>query len=390
MPAGIIENVDRGIVGYREIYGGTWHGMPEYAVIDGPVPVEECKRVLGYTGQKWPVVVVRPDGTIPGVYIDENGVPRMEIEELHEVDRKGNEQFVSFNAPHALNAGMYAIVSDQDERVLSANASVGSGYRVFQNNRFLDDLADLLDAPGVEIESCGTLHGLAIAFINLRLGEFVVDGDVSPTVNKIMVGNSFNGGSITGCEHDTRIVCMNTMRMAEASGEVNNTLLKRKHTRNAGADVKDHMAGLEVVKEAIEAHHNTLNWMAAMPMNTQDVDSFLAALFPIPEPWDYPDTSRRAKEATARRDVIQTRFDDLDDLQGPIKHTRYAALQAVTNWTNNIGRGVDEKGKEGYDLTKGMPGKAGVDKAEVWYDLTTPGKPRDTLNQHALKLLSVP
>lgn len=393
MPAGIVENVDRGIVGYNEIFGGTWHGRPEYAVIDGPVPLEECKRVLGYTGVKVPVVLVRPDGTIPGAFVDTDGNVRMELEAVSEKDRKGNEHFVCYRAPHALNPDMYALLAEGQDRILSGSTSVGRGYRVFQNVDFLDDLSDLLDCDDVEIESCGTLHGLGLAFVNLKIGEFSVKGDESLTVNKVMLGNSFNGRSITACQHNTRIVCMNTLRCAEAEGVANKSLLKHKHTRNARANVEEHMKRLNAVRNAIAKHKAALDWMAAQPMTGEDVDTFLAALFPSPKPRKNKDgemviPDRAEDNAEARREVIKVRFDSLPDLQGGIRHTRYAALQAVTNWTSRLGRGENKNGKEGYDLTVGMPAKSVTDEAEVWLDTIQAGSKRDELNQRAYELLA--
>ena len=46
MSAGILP-LDAGIV-QRDEYGyGTWHELPQYLVQDGPVTIEQARRVLG-------------------------------------------------------------------------------------------------------------------------------------------------------------------------------------------------------------------------------------------------------------------------------------------------------------------------------------------------------
>jgi len=61
MSAGIVKNVDRGIVGYVDVFGKTWHMFPEYEMMDGKVPFEKAFSTIDYKVAKVPLAFYIPE-----------------------------------------------------------------------------------------------------------------------------------------------------------------------------------------------------------------------------------------------------------------------------------------------------------------------------------------
>ena len=245
MSAGIIPGVDAGCIGYKEHFGGTWHGFPEYEVIDGPVSMEQTRKILEHE------VVMNPV-TLTG-------------------DFEGEE------------TEMFALVRKDTGRVLYKE-SVSDEYYITQNKAFLDQLQlrILTPNPQVSIESTGTLFAFRVGFVNLLLNRFRVNGDDSETIARLMYYNAFGGRSITAGAHTTRIECANTMNMAEAQAYANATIKKFKHTKNAEKRLADHLVDLGEMYSLMETHKDALNWLSSQTINSTEVQRFVGNLFALP------------------------------------------------------------------------------------------------------------
>jgi phage/plasmid-like protein (TIGR03299 family) len=195
----------------------------------------------------------------------------------------------------------------------------------------------------VSLESVGTLLNGQKAFVNIILNEHVVPGDNSKTVTRLMYSNSFGGDSLQGCAHTTRIVCNNTLRVAVAQGAANNTLRKFRHTKNASLKIEEHMVELTELVATIREHHEKIDMLATMPMSVEQVRSFIDALVPVPV-----EEGRGKTRRTNQQEAILKIFEEKDDLQGKIAKTRYAMLQAVTDWADHdssVRNGDDQGGR---------------------------------------------
>ena len=106
-------------------------------------------------------------------------------------------------------------------------------------------------------------------------------------------------------------------------------------------------------------------------MTVAEVRNFLDALFPVPQGED-----GKAKTATRRQNkqqALREIFETAPDLQGDIGQTRFAMLQAVTNYEQH------------HTVTESL------DAAFVWHDVAfNEGGPRDRVNQSALEILLQP
>lgn len=309
MAHGIVKGIDKGVVGYVEQFGGTWHQFAEYRQIQGAVPFEEAKECLSYQVDKRPVniPVFNSDGTTTMTM-----VPKM------------------------------FVLTRADSQVPVHTISVSDEFEVYQNGQFLTEMqGGILKAnPDLSIESCGSLWAGRLAFVNFLLKKFVVKGDKSETISRLMYYNAFGGRSISACAHNVRIVCNNTMMMAEAQGFVNQTLRKFKHTSGAPKRVEEHLVDLTKMMQCVEEHKQQLDHLASTPMVSREVEHFLGHMFEI----DEEDSKKKQATRVNKRNAILGIFESGEDLQGVIAKTRYAMLQAVTAYSQHetLSKDVDE------------------------------------------------
>jgi len=203
--------------------------------------------------------------------------------------------------------------------------------------------AGILVPYNVSLESVGTLLNGQKSFVNVILNEHTVPGDESATVTRLMYSNSFGGDSYQACVHTTRIVCDNTLRISTAQGATNQTLKKFRHTKNAAQKIEGHLVELSDLIATVREHHDQMDVLAQITMNSAQVSDFFDALIPL-QAEDGRGKTRRQNQ----RDAILAIFEGKDDLQGKIARTRYAMMQAVTDWADHdssVRNGDDEGGR---------------------------------------------
>jgi hypothetical protein len=151
-----------------------------------------------------------------------------------------------------------------------------------------------------------------------------------------MYSNSFGLESYQACVHTTRIVCNNTLRIAHAQGATNKTLRKFRHTKNAAAKIEEHLVDLADILASTREHHEQLDVLATMKVDGKQVDAFMDAIVPLPKNGDGElKEGRGLTRRQNQRDAILEIFEKCENLQGDIARTRYALLQAVTDWADH-------------------------------------------------------
>lgn len=303
--------LDRLAVGFVELYGKAWHDHPNCQHLDGAVPFETAEAIFDYEVEKVPLVIAGTDIIVPGAY--------------SLIRRDGDEITVLYPA-------------------------VGERYEVIQNAELLARVqAGIIVPYNVSLESVGTLLNGQKAFVNIILNEHTVPGDTSATVTRLMYSNSFGGDSYQACVHTTRIVCANTLRVAKAQGASNATIRKFRHTKNAAERIEEHLIDLADVVATVREHHEQMDALATMPMNSAEVEAYLDCLIPLPK--DKDGELKEGRGLTRRqnqRDAILSIFEGKDDLQGKIARTRYSMVQAVTDWADHessVRNGDDPMGR---------------------------------------------
>ena len=328
-----IKEHDKGAIGFTSKLGRTWHGIESYKHFDSSVNIEQAERVVNYEVVKAPLFMQKPAG---------NGlVMPKKVEKA------------------------YCLYRPDVDVILYPN--VGESYEIISNMEMLGYLKGIFeDYNNLKIESIGTLNNGQNMFVNLNVVEHVVNGDISPTVTRLMFTNSYGGSSLTACLHQTRVVCMNTMRIANAQGKANDTLKRFRHTKNVSSKVNAHVMDLAAIVGEVKKHNQCLDYLASKKVSADYVDSFLENMFPENGKEGASQTTARNKKVA----VLQN-FSMKDDLVA-MPMNRYRLLNAVTDYTSHTMSitDADNLGKRFMNVAK--VGGAG-----------------DKVNQKALQLLTL-
>jgi len=275
----------------------TWHGLPQYRVIpDRPITFDEAMEIARYPLVKSPL--------------------------FREVEPQ-----------------KFEVIPDQfciiryDKNVVLVPA-VGDKFVVTDNSFMLNRINEglLYQYPDLKIESVGTLFNGATFFLNLRVGEFRVEGDKSPTITNLMYANPLGKGSYVCCAHNTRIVCNNTERVAEAQGVANSSLKRFRHTRAAVGKISEHLLELAELKLCLERRKEALDWMAGQTITDSDIDAFLDEIMPLPE------EDGRAKTIAENNRVqflqIMHGREHRETMINPM--TKYGLYTSFTDWVDHV------------------------------------------------------
>ena len=331
MSHGITE-IDRGVV-----FGATWHGLPQYKTKDCPVTYAEAHEVLNFPMKK--------------ERLFRNVLPNMDRE---------------------IVPGAFCIVRTDTNTVLVPH--VGSKFTVTGNEKMLEHMnaTVLKEFPQLQIESVGTLFGGATVFVCLKADTFVVKGDTSPILNRIMYFNPLGqGGYKTGC-HNVRIVCNNTLNAASKGSEINGTKRSIAHTASSAQRVSEELDKLARHFLELESLKTKLQKLALVSMSQEDTHNFTARYLPLPGTLKAEDLKAEEFNALASvkmRNRILQQYSSPQHLLGDVANSRYAMLQAVTHVIDH--EDVTPTKDRGMLTWDGIVGRRSVDKSRALDILST-------------------
>ena len=311
-----IEKFDLGYVSANS----TWHNQPQFKCLGegAEITINQCREVLDYEIVKEPLF--RFEG-VPG--------------------------------HHDKVEGAFCIVRPDHNIVLAAH--VGTRYTAENNVAILDQVDRWLlpQYPDLKVDSVGTFCNGATAFLSLKVSEFTVRGDESPTATHLMYINPIGVGCIQSCVNSIRIVCRNTARMALRQGAANGSMQRFAHTSGAPTRVANAMVDMAEVFLGLKKMEDTLNELAEQSVDTKYVESFLEAFFP----------RNSAKES------VLALFEGDQALTGQVKTSKYALYNAVTDHLdhNTTIRGGDQAGT----MWDGITGLRAAKKEQVLQHLLT-------------------
>ena len=308
-----IGELDKGYVN-----GTTWHQKLQYVQLDGPVTMEQAGEVMNYPLEKCQL----------------------------------------FDAQLEPVEGAYCIKRTDHNKVLVP--MVGSKFTVENNINLLNFVSDnlLCSFEGFEIESVGTLFNGAVAFLNLKVGETVVRGDQSPTINRLMYYNPLGKGAYAACAHNIRVVCNNTLRAASADGVANETLRKFRHTASAKEKINACLEEIAEIKLGMKRLEFTLQALTEQQVSGEYFQAFAEHMYP----GNVDVEGRGATMVSNKRDDLRAQFEGWQFLDRDIAKSRYGLLQAFTFVTDH---GKIKSGDEGSLAWDGMVGGRAKEKEKA-------------------------
>lgn len=222
-----------------------------------------------------------------------------------------------------------ALQRDDTREVLDV---VGKGYRVIQNHESFAPFDSLVSEGGAEYVGAGSFDAGRIVYAQakLRFAAEVLPGDMVRGMT--LLSNGHGGSRAYKCTQTmVRVVCLNTLMMAEAEGD---RLFKIKHTKNAGERIEAAHAALEAMFRRAAREVDLYRAMAARKLSVADVAAYVHRLFPLPEDAD----AKRAAENVRRmrREVLElTDGGNGTDIPG-VRGTLWGAYNAVTEHVDHV------------------------------------------------------
>ena len=322
MGHGIMKGIDKGVV-----HGDTWHRLTEYKTQDFPVKREQAIEVLDYP---------------------------LEKRQLFRVDASGNK----------VAAQAWEIIRTDTDTPLAPH--VGADFTVMNNRVLFDFIASTVldEFPDIDIESVGTLFGGATAFVNLNVGEFVVNGDKSKSISRLMYYNPLGKGKYKVCAHNVRVVCNNTLRMATNEAIASGLLHMVSHTKNAETNIKAAMGEILALRQSFLEEKELMEVLAKFGMTSTRIEKFFKEWLPI----DEKEATDRLK--TRRANLIQgimNQFESDQQLSAETAKSAYGLLNAITYWYDHeVPNRGNDKASVAWD---GIVGGRSDVKVEALYTL---------------------
>jgi phage/plasmid-like protein (TIGR03299 family) len=183
---------------------------------------------------------------------------------------------------------------------------VGREFQPLQNHAAFDFFRDLAGESRISFETAGAFDGGCTTWVQARLPDLniCIGDDVSESY--LFISNGHTGNKpLTIAPTTVRIICRNTLRMAEAQGE---RARKRKQSLEVGFTVRHTIGMRSALNDIRDAYAKTFRshaatkqayeLLASMPMTTALTNDFLRRVF---ETSTGPDESERAKTIRVNR-----------------------------------------------------------------------------------------
>jgi phage/plasmid-like protein (TIGR03299 family) len=169
-----------------------------------------------------------------------------------------------------------ALRRSSDGKILSV---VGPQWTPVQNSSAFGFFDKFLESGEVSLETAGSLKGgkvvWILAKINTLQGE-VVKGD--PIQRYFMLSNGhYAGKSLSVGFTDIRVVCKNTMAMAEESQQ--SKLIRLAHGRNININLEEIQRSVNIASKGFQATLERLQALNRKGINRKDVQRFVDVIF---------------------------------------------------------------------------------------------------------------
>lgn len=224
--------------------------------------------------------------------------------------------------------------SDNGDHLGVVNESLG----IVTNNELWDVAEAVENADGeVMYETAGSLDGGRRVWILLRLREplqIVGDpnGDVLPFF--ALQNNHDGAGSFRGQSVNTRIVCANTSRAADAEAKSRGTEFVFRHTSRVGERVEEAKAALAMWREGVSMWQNAMQHLITVNVTPEQVERFITEFHPAPP---VSQTSKRVQNNVERaRGELRSIL--TGETCADVAHTAYGLAQAGMEWSQHYRR----------------------------------------------------
>lgn len=193
---------------------------------------------------------------------------------------------------------------------------VGAGYELVPHGEMGEILQSVLGLEHVKFETAGSCRNGAQVWALAYLDEpYVVAGDQTETLPFLSLLNSHDGtGACKLIATQVRVVCWNTYRAAEMSGERTGRQFVFSHTSGVHDRIEEAKQALAGVKDDAKAWDALATDLFGMKADDAALEDFLAAF--IPEPIGEVKSKRVQSNIDRARKVFRTIYLDSPTVEG--------------------------------------------------------------------------
>lgn len=169
-----------------------------------------------------------------------------------------------------------ALRRDSDNKILSV---VGPNWTPVQNDRAFEFFDQYLKTGEVELETAGSLKEGKIIWVLAKIKN--VKGEViknDPIQRYFMLSNAhYQGRSLSLGFTDIRVVCKNTLAMADASD--NSKLIRIMHSKNIEQNLDSIKSTINMAGQNFQANLEKLQALNRRGINQKDIQKFVDVIF---------------------------------------------------------------------------------------------------------------
>lgn len=208
---------------------------------------------------------------------------------------------------------------------------VGRDYTVVQNEEHCELLNLLVDEGGAHFETAGSLREGRETFVTMKLPRTVqlANADARDDIDLYLAAMSSHDGSAAWRVIVTpiRIVCANTQRLALSRAKASYAI---KHTASARGKIAEARQALGIVWTYCDSFETAAQALIDQPLALDEFEQIVAQIWPVD-----PTAGKRAETNRTRREVILRHLFRDADTQAAITGTRWAGLQAITEYLDH-------------------------------------------------------
>lgn len=281
--------------------GATWHGRPEYRVVEN-IGIDDVLKCVDYPVEKLPTYL----GTEFGG------------------EATGGHCIARMDTPRPT--------------VLAPN--IGDRYAVLDRKALVNQFDECLLAvfPQLKIAGCGTLSSGRTFWMQFLAERYGIKGDKSDHELRLCYSETYGWTAHeVYCSH-VRIVCDNTLRMAKSEAVAAGLFQKLRHT--AGAAVKINATAEEFAELHLQLERDRamMEYLAGEPATDATVKEFLAEMLPEPKP--APGEKEPSTKAMNRwKESVSAVWDKWnigpESMESETAHSRYGILQSWTDYVDH-------------------------------------------------------
>lgn len=216
---------------------------------------------------------------------------------------------------------------------------VGRGYTPIQNEEHAALLDALVDESGAHFETAGSLRAGRQVFITMKLPASILIGGVDPVDLYLVALNSHDGTSAFRLlVSPVRVVCANTQAAPISRARSSFSI---RHTSGARGYIEQARQALGLTFAYAEAFQAEADAMLAQSFTDAQFAAIVAELWPIDE------KSERSKTIGANRSHTLNRLWRRSPTNTEIRGTKWAAYQAITEYTDHVAPIADKRNPDG-------------------------------------------